>query len=79
MSTDTHAPSRSHAKRGRKDVWEFRLLFAASFLVFFIAALIERLMPSYWLGRTGEPRKSRSILGEAKDAANTYVPYAFMG
>ena len=61
------------ALRSRKDgTWEYRLIFGAMFIVFLVAALFERALPRSW-------RRSKSVFREAREAASTYAPYAFMG
>lgn len=63
-------PSRAR----QQEAWEYRLLFAACFPVFLTAAVAARLLPGQRRGRY-----RLSILGEARAAANTLIPYAFMG
>lgn len=65
------------AKAKRKDAWEFRLIFLLSFCAFFVAALLERLTPQHW--RAGKTNSRKSIFRQAKEAASTSIPYAFMG
>jgi hypothetical protein len=73
-------PSSSDSlKRLREEALEFRLLFALSFLVFLVVAIVERFLPRPWRSRLPGARGRRSIFGEAKAAANTFVPMAFMG
>ncbi len=56
---------------------EFQLIFAASFLVFLIAAVAGRLVRGHaHEGARGTPR---SVLAEARAAAHTFVPMVFMG
>jgi hypothetical protein len=49
----------------------------ASFVIFLMVAIVERFLPSQWrpLGAEGH----KSIIGEARTAARTFVPFAFMG
>lgn len=61
-------------QRRKDEAREFRLIFAVSFAVFLVAAVVARLVPS---GRPAEPR--RSILDEARAAARTSIPFAYMG
>lgn len=67
---------KSLSKFKRTESVEFRLIFAAAFAVFLIAATVERMLPLGWLKR-GQSRKS--IIEQAKEAANTCAAYAFMG
>jgi hypothetical protein len=62
-----------------RDAIEFRLIYIASFTIFLAGAAIERLMPWRWLALWSGSRRRGSIIGEAKAAANTFTPFAFMG
>ncbi len=68
--------TRSLSKFKRTESLEFRLIFVAAFAVFLVAATVERLLPLSWFTR-GAARKS--IVEQAKEAANTCAAYAFMG
>lgn len=57
---------------------EFRLIFLVCFTVFLVAALVARCLPRHWRPYPPGPRGSRSIIDEAKTAANECVPFAFM-
>lgn len=54
---------------------EQRLLLALSFPVFLAAALLSRLAP----GARRPAGKRKSVLAEARQAAHTCIPFAFMG
>ncbi len=56
---------------------EFRLIFTATFLVFLAAAVVARCLPWRWLPFTQD--RPRSLIDEARAAANTFIPFAFMG
>ena len=56
---------------------DFRLIYTASFIIFFAGAAFGRLMPWRWLGWSSGRRGS--IISEARAAANTFTPFAFMG
>ncbi len=75
MTSSSSASSRPR----RGEVSEFRLIFMVSFAIFLMVAVIERVLPSSWrspaLGLDG----GKSIFGEARAAAHTFVPFAFMG
>lgn len=51
---------------------EYRLLIAATFALLLPVAALRRLLPR----AAGAPR--RSIVAEAREAANTVIPIAFM-
>jgi uncharacterized MAPEG superfamily protein len=55
---------------------ESRLIFALTFPVFLAAVLVSRLASA---GRGPRVGSRRSILAEARAAANTCIPFAFMG
>ena len=46
--------------------------------VFLVVAIVSRLLPSRWRPRLPGTRARRTILGEAREAADTFVPFAFM-
>jgi hypothetical protein len=76
MAHTVDAHRRSLSKFKRAESLEFRLIFVAAFVVFLVAAIVERLLPITWLRRE---RPKKSIIQQAKDAANTCAAYAFMG
>jgi hypothetical protein len=63
-------------KHRRGDSFEYRLLMAASLPIFLVAAIVGRVLPS---GEHTVPGERLSVIGEARAAADTYVPFAFMG
>jgi hypothetical protein len=65
--------SRSPARSRKDEALEYRLLYALSFGLFLLAAVAARLVP--FARRPG----GRSIVGEARLAASTCIPFAFMG
>lgn len=76
MAVTIDSGTRSPSKFKRTESVEFRLIFAASFAIFLVAALVERLLPHRWLNRTVA---RKPVLEQAKEAANTCAAYAFMG
>lgn len=64
-----------YAELRQRDRLEFRLLLGALFTLFLAVALAGRLLPQAWrpLRSTG-----KSVIGEAREAANTLAPFAFM-
>jgi hypothetical protein len=71
--------STKSAFRTRKDTLGFKMIYAAAFAVFLVAAILDRLIPLRWImGATGS-EKYLAILSEAQSAAKTYTPFAFMG
>jgi hypothetical protein len=60
----------------QQEALEYRLVYLAGFAVFLAVAVATRLLP----GRQRHPqRRRRSIVGEARAAADTFIPFAFMG
>lgn len=59
----------------QRDRFDFRLLLWISFALLLVVALFGRLLP-----RALRPLRSdgKSVIGEAWEAANTIVPFAFM-
>jgi len=64
--------------RARNSI-EFRVIFATTFAVFLVGALVSRLLPWHWQVGRAETARRISVIAEAKAAANVFVPIAFMG
>lgn len=62
-----------------EDSFEFKLMFVLTFTVFLVAATVGRLLPEGWRPLRRGPGSHRSIVGEARAAAGTCVPFVFMG
>ncbi|MFH6784749.1 MULTISPECIES: hypothetical protein [Methylobacterium] len=60
--------------RSRSEAVQFRAILAATYPVFLVAALLERLRPG---APNAGPR--RSVFGEARVMALSAIPFAFMG
>ena len=69
----------SRTSRIRKDSWGFSMIFAATFAIFFAVAIIDRLLPIRWILGAAKSENYMAIFAEAKMAAATYTPFAFMG
>jgi hypothetical protein len=65
--------SGSPARIRKEEALEYRLLYALSFGLFLLAAAAARVVPF------GRRHGGLSIVGEAKLAASTCIPFAFMG
>lgn len=65
-------------KLRRREVLEYRLIFFLSFAFFLVAVLVARLVP--WSSQRVRPgfKGHRSIISEARAAAHTCIPFAFM-
>lgn len=69
----------TQASSRRETTWEFRLLFAASFVFFLAAGIVSRVLPGSWRATPAGVGGRSSVFGEAKAAAGIVVPLAFMG
>ena len=82
---DTRVLTRSPSKQGKlarnkkPDEMEFRLIFMVSFVFFLIAVVITRCLPRRWRLFPPASEGRSSIIREAKMAADSTIPYAFMG
>jgi hypothetical protein len=60
-----------------RDKWEYRLIFLASYPIFLGFEILDRCLH---LGRDPSPGKQRrSVFAAAREAADTSLPYAFLG
>lgn len=67
-------------KSRRRAQSEYRLIFTLSLVFFLIALLPGRMLQAFhtvFFGSNGETHKS--LLAEAREAANSVLPYAFIG
>jgi hypothetical protein len=66
--------SRAKSVRG---TWEYRLIYLASYPIFLAFEIIDRVVH---LGSTAaQTRPRKSIFASARAAADTSLPYAFLG
>lgn len=68
-----------NSSRPRKDSFVFNMIFAVTFAIFFMVALVDRLLPVRWVLGAAKSENYMAIFAEAKSAAATYTPFAFMG
>ncbi|MGE7415376.1 hypothetical protein [Methylobacterium tarhaniae] len=61
--------------RSRSEAVQFRAILAATYPVFLVAAVLQRLRP----GSTAPAGPRRSVFGEARAMALSAIPFAFMG
>lgn len=78
MTIEAGTRSTRHG-RHRSSVVEFRLFFAATFLVFLLTVAVSRLLPWNWFEHGNDDAARRSIIDEAKARADRLVPFVFMG
>ena len=57
--------------------WEFRLVYVLGFLYFLFIALVLRFMPQTQRPAMLAQNARRSVLGDAKAMAGTFIPFAF--
>ena len=67
------------SSRSRKDTLGFRLIFTVTFLTFLMVALADRLVPLRWVMGLAKSENYMAVIAEARLAAETYTPFAFMG
>ena len=68
-----------NSSRVRKDSLGFTMIFLMSFAIFFVVAVIDRLLPVRWILGAAKSENYMAVFAEAKIAAATYTPFAFMG
>jgi len=67
------------AKGGRAfEAWEFRCTYALTFPVFLATAAIARLLGWHWRPWPPGPKGYASIVEEARAAAGSFIPFAFL-
>ncbi len=66
-------PNGLHARIRAREAKEFRLMFIATFPLFLAAGLVTRAFSP-----RRKPNQRKSIFAEARSAANTCIPFAFM-
>ncbi len=57
---------------------QFRVIYMICFLIFLVVAMFGRLLPDKWRPLQADVIEKRSVIGEAKAATNTILPYVFM-
>ncbi|WP_116681855.1 hypothetical protein [Fulvimarina endophytica] len=57
---------------------EYRLMFALSFPLFLAVALLSRVLPASVRPLPFEPGRYLSVLSDARRAAHSVLPHAFM-
>ncbi|MBX9927032.1 MAG: hypothetical protein K2Y05_11790 [Hyphomicrobiaceae bacterium] len=80
--SNPEAPMAAHdrtRKDARKDTVGFRMIYAATFTIFLVAAIADRLIPLRWMFGAAGSESYLGFMSEAQRAAETYTPFAFMG
>ncbi|MGQ0592486.1 MAG: light-harvesting antenna LH1, beta subunit [Gammaproteobacteria bacterium] len=65
--------------KGGDEVREFRRLYAVCFIIFLMVASVARILAWRWQPWPPGPGGYLSVVDEAKRAAHTFLPFAFMG
>lgn len=73
INHDNYAVCKTRNQKAR----QYRRLYVACFIVFFVIATIERILPKAWRYQSAVAKGS-SIMEQAKEQAGTFVPYLFM-
>ncbi len=79
MAASVHSYRKSRLESRAQQRAEYKILFAASFVLFFIGSLIARAAGLLRLPFVSRRTERKSLVAEARDAANSVLPYAFMG
>jgi light-harvesting complex 1 beta chain len=75
---DRAALGSSILKMRRQESIYFHLIFAVTFTLFFVVAAVARLSAWKWSPWPPGPNGYSTVVNEAKSAANTFAPFAFM-
>ena len=80
-NAETRSMQRSMPSTARlhQDALQFRLIVAATYPFFLIAALAQRVLPGRRVAHPLFTPARRSVFGEAKAMAVSAIPFAFMG
>lgn len=62
----------------RGETFEFRLLLGFALVLFFLVAVLSRLLPRAWRPLAAGSDPGESVFAEAKRTAYTVIPLAFM-
>ena len=69
---------RNNLSNFRADQQEYRVVYAVTYPIFFTAALVSRLLPPRLRPTPFEKGGFLSVFRDAKAAANSVLPFAFM-
>jgi hypothetical protein len=73
-----HADNSGRPFRSREDEWDYRLIYAMSFAMFFTAAAGARVTDWSWMSDDAAKKPRKSVVAQAKSDASTAVAFAFM-
>lgn len=78
MSMIDQTASAARIRSRQAEEREYRWLLRIGFVVFLVAIALRRIMPWTW-GTAAAQDRRLSIVSEAREAALTTIPFAFMG
>ncbi|MDX2288932.1 MAG: hypothetical protein NW217_08950 [Hyphomicrobiaceae bacterium] len=79
MSSATHTSRASRLKSRQNAEAEYRAIFVLSLPFFLLAVLLARAVRLIRSPIGGTEASGKSLIQEARDSANSTLPYAFMG
>ena len=77
MTYPTQRKSRLESRS--RDRAEYKLIFAVSFAFFLLLSIVARTVRVIQIPFIGRSAPRKSLVAEASEAANSVLPYAFMG
>ncbi len=78
MTVPTNERIESLSRLRAEEEREFRVLIMVSFAIFLVIAVVSRLLPPRWRVFAPAAEGRRSVFQEARTAAYTTIPFAFM-
>jgi hypothetical protein len=79
MALDYMNPRRSRLESRERDRAEYKMIFFLGFALFLVGALLARAVRLLQIPFFGPRPPRKSLVAEAREAANSILPYAFMG
>lgn len=70
---------KSRLESRARDRAEYKMIFAVSFAFFIVLSALARVVGLIQLPFIGSRRPRKSLVEEARESANSVLPYAFMG
>jgi hypothetical protein len=74
IGTYKDAISKSNDEKGR----QYRRFYACCFSIFLVVTLFERLLPRRWRYGQADSIENKSIINEAREQTDTFLPSLFM-
>ena len=79
MALTYSASRRNRLESREREKLEYKIIFALSFVFFLIGSVLARAAGLLTLPFLEKRAPRKSLMNEARDAANSVLPYAFMG